>query len=178
MKYQFYIALLLSLISLTMNDFPDLILYSHRTLNSGTKNEIVELTTGTNSLIIYSKYEKSSKIIIELSPKNSINESLIYYDKVKKNDSLVYIPDKKYRPTIASTGNKYTCTYSVSEGDGYKYGVLIIDKLSSPITVSVNVISDTTFWIAIVVIIIVLILLLVGIFVICKKCYRCMFCSS
>ena len=88
MKYQFYIALLLSLISLAINDLPDIYIYSHRTLNSGTKEEIIELTFGTNSLIIYTKFEKSSKIVVELSPKNNINQSLIYYDKVKTNSSI------------------------------------------------------------------------------------------
>ena len=174
MKYQFYIALLLSLISLAINDLPDIYVYSHITLNSGTKDEIV--TFLTNSLIIYTKFEKSSKIVVELSPKNNINQSLIYYDKVKTDSSYTQFPEKKYRPVIASTGNKYTCTYSVSEGDDYEYGALIIDKLSSPIIVSVNVITDTTFWILIVVVIIVFILLVVGIFVVCKKCYRCICC--
>ena len=178
MKYQFYIALLLSLISLTINDLMFTPGYTSLTLNSGTKDKIVEFTFGIiSSLIIYTKFEKSSKIIIELTPKDSINASLIYYDKVKTNDSILYMPEKKYKPIIATTGNKHTCTYSVSEGDDYKYGVLIIDKLSSSITVSVNVITDTTFWVGIVIIIIVIILLLVGIFVICKKCYRCMLCK-
>ena len=176
MKYQLYIAILFSLVSLALNALPDLILYSHRTINKAD-DEIVELTFGTNGLIIYTKFEESSKIIIDLGPKEAINESLIYYDKVKENNNF-YIPEKKFKPTIISIGNKYKCTYSVSEGDGYKYGALIIDQLSKSITVSVTVVSEQNFWIFIVIGIIVFILLIIGIFFFCKKCYRCVCCKS
>ena len=137
-------------------------------------------TTVFTELRIYSNFTKSSKVIVNLYSEGEIDKNKITYGRYSSKKSYTSSFDES--PTIVSLDdNTYECTYSVSEGKhDYNYGVLKIEGLSilQSVLVSVEVISDTTYWTIIIIIGVVVILLIIGIIVVCKKFYRCMCCNK
>ena len=163
------------LIPLTLNVVSETILYKDVTINDG-KTETVKIIL-SRGLRIFTKIDKSSKIVVDITTEKAINTSLIYYDRTKdEGDST----EKVNTPVISSSGNTFTCAYSVKKDDVYNYGVLIIadGSLYNEIIVKVTVITDTAFWVYIVIGLVVFIVLIVGVFVICRKFYRCMCCRT
>ena len=150
--------------------------YQDEQLDNGTKDKIVSIGPSLG-LKIFTKYEKSSKIIVKISADDKpINTTNIYYGRAKQFRETVKSEDK---PTCTTSGNSVNCLYNVKKEGDYNYGVLIIKELSlfKQIIVSVDVVSDSFFYIIIISVFIGLIILIVGFWVVCTKFYRCLCCK-
>ena len=96
------------LIPLTLNIVSETILYKDVTINGGeTKPVTIILSRG---LRIFTKIDKSSKIMVDITSEKAINTSLVYYDRTKdEGDST----DKVNTPIISSSGNTFTFVFIV-----------------------------------------------------------------
>lgn len=163
------------LIPLTLNIVSETLLYKDVTINGGETKPVTLIIS--RGLRIFTKIDKSSKIMVDITSEKPFNTSLVYYDRTKNEGDST---DKVNTPIISSSGNTFTCVYSVKKDDVYNYGVLIIadGSLYNEVVVKVTVVTDTAFWVYIVIGLVVLIVLIVGVFVVCRKFYRCMCCRT
>ncbi len=176
MVTKIYILFFLLFIQITLSSDIDTLIYDDETFNNGD-NRIITITS-VKGLRIFTKIEKSCKIFVEITSEKAINTDLIYYDRAETESDLLSSKDDK--PTVTVSGNKYSCWYSVKKTDKFNYGVLIVEDvyLGQQLSINVRVVNNKLFWAIIVVIIILALALLVGLYIFCRKCYRCMSCSK
>ena len=157
------------------------IVYKDVEANDGTENK--KITIGRGSLFgirIYSKIETSSKVNVDIISDKPLNQSHFYYGRAKKVGGSM---DKQTQTKCTNSGKTYYCLYSATKEDDYEYGVLLltdfgIEDILGEITINVKVISDTAFWVYIVIGVFILLALIVGVFVVCKYFYRCICCKK
>ena len=168
MNYNFVLFIISIAFSLGKN--LEIEVFSFEVNDGQTKN----VTSIIKEIWIYTKIEKSSQIIVEITnyDKNRvINQVDVEYSKYYKETNQT-----KFTPIslFVSNGNTYTCTYEISK-DTNDYGVLEIKNLGigQLLNIKVTVIGKTAFWIFIVVGVILGLALLIGLFCICRKFLRC-----
>ena len=175
-KIKLSIFVILIPLILNLND----LLYKDIEANDGTDKK--KITVGRGSVMgirIYSKIDTSSKINVDIISDKHLNQSNFYSGIAKNVGGSI---TKKDQPKCTYQGKTCYCIYSVTKEDDYEYGVLLItdfdlEDFAEEITISVKVISDTAFWIYIVIGVFILLALIVGVFVICRYFYRCVCCK-
>ena len=169
MKYSFYISIISILFSLVTNLDYDPVFYTE--INNEEVRKIMAIYT---SIWIYTKIEKSSQIVMEITCENErriIKKEDIKYGKYfKETNTTEMSPIENF----VANNNKYICTYDVSKGKN-DYGILQISNLLpfQTLTIKVNVLSKTTYWIIIVVLIIVALAVIIGLLCLCRFFLRC-----
>ena len=173
------LSIFVLLIPLVLNK--DILPYQNVELNHGTDKYKLKVDLGVlNGIRIFTKIESSSKITVSIISEKPIKENTVFFDRATKVGGST---SKTNHPTFTSSGKTYYCIYSVKKEDDYQYGVLILTDIAledffDEITISVTVVSETTFWIYVVIVGVILLLLIIGMFVVCKYFYRCVCCKK
>ena len=123
---------------------------------------------------IYTKIEKNSQIIVEITTEDNkqITKDQVQYTKYYKDSNTTAFAQIPVFTSLSK--NNYKCTYDIDKDDN-DYGLLRIKgrAFRERLTIKVTVVGKTTFWIIIVVIIVVVILIIVGLIFVLKKFLRC-----